>query len=86
MRVFLLVAVLGGFLIAALWFAVDAWIRLGDVEISAHGIFAMVLGIVLTFAVGAGLMAALFHSSRSGHDEAVGLADRHDRAAHGDED
>lgn len=40
-------------------------------ELSIHGKIAMALGVVFTFAVGAGLMALLFYSNKGGHDEAV---------------
>jgi len=46
--------------------------------LSLHGIIALVLAIVLTSAVGIGLMALLFHSSRSGHDDEVGVFDEND--------
>jgi hypothetical protein len=50
----------------------------GALGLSLHGIIALVLAIVLTSAVGIGLMALLFHSSRSGHDDEVGVFDQHD--------
>jgi hypothetical protein len=52
-----------GFLIAALW------IGLGDSEISSAGWLAMGLGVVVTLALGIGLMALVFISSRRGYDE-----------------
>jgi hypothetical protein len=52
-----------GFLIAA------AWIGIGDSEISGAGWLAMGLGIVVTLALGIGLMALVFISSRRGYDE-----------------
>ncbi|MFW5661149.1 MAG: hypothetical protein ACOC0V_00980 [Oceanicaulis sp.] len=64
----LLLAVLGGFLAASIWFAAQAWFSV-DTQMSGHGWFALVLGVVLTIAVGVGLMWLLFHSSRGGHDD-----------------
>jgi hypothetical protein len=52
-----------GFLIGALW------IGLGDSEISSAGWLAMGLGVVVTLALGIGLMALVFISSRRGYDE-----------------
>jgi hypothetical protein len=55
-----------GFLIGALW------IGLGDSEISSAGWLAMGLGVVVTLALGIGLMALVFISSRRGYDEIGG--------------
>jgi hypothetical protein len=52
-----------GFLIAAVW------IGIGDSEISAAGWLAMGLGVIVTLALGIGLMALVFISSRRGYDE-----------------
>jgi ABC-type multidrug transport system permease subunit len=52
------VVVVGGF-----------WTGLGDVGLSAGGWFAMGLGVVATLALGIGLMALVFISSRRGYDE-----------------
>jgi hypothetical protein len=52
-----------GFVIAA------AWIGIGDSEISGAGWLAMGLGVVVTLALGIGLMALVFISSRRGYDE-----------------
>ncbi|MGE5272116.1 MAG: hypothetical protein ACM3JG_20870 [Thiohalocapsa sp.] len=58
------VALIGvGGLVAGLW-----W-QLGDVEISAAGWAAMIFGVLLTLAVGVGLMALVFISARRGFDE-----------------
>ena len=42
---------------------------LGDSEISLAGWFAMGLGILVTLALGIGLMSLVFFSSRGGYDE-----------------
>lgn len=60
--------VLGIFLVSSVWYAIYAWGRMGGVGISPMGWAFLVAGIVLTFLVGAGLMALLFYSSRTGRD------------------
>jgi len=50
-----------------LWLS-GGFARLG---LDAQGALALAAGIVLASAVGIGLMALLFHSSRSGRDDAV---------------
>ena len=52
-----------GFLIAAFWSGI------GDSEISVAGWLAMGLGIIVTLALGIGLMSLVFISSRRGYDE-----------------
>jgi len=42
---------------------------LGDSEISPAGWLAMGLGIIVTLALGIGLMSLVFFSSRGGYDE-----------------
>jgi ABC-type multidrug transport system permease subunit len=46
----------------------------GDMGLSIHGVIALLLGVTLTVFLGVGLMALVFHSGRSRHDELV----RHD--------
>lgn len=52
-----------------------AWNAVGgggpEQGISLHGFIALGLGIVGSLVVGGGLMALIFFSSRSGHDQAV---------------
>ena len=45
------------------------WTGIGDSDISRAGWFAMGLGVIVTFALGVGLMALVFISSRRGYDE-----------------
>lgn len=63
----LLIVALGAMLIGAGYFAYQGLALPG--EMPGHFIVAMVLGIVLSIIVGAGLMALVFHSSRRGYDE-----------------
>jgi hypothetical protein len=46
-----------------------AWADFGVDEMSAAGWFAMVLGVLVTLALGIGLMTLVFISSRRGYDE-----------------
>jgi hypothetical protein len=45
------------------------WAELGDAEMSAAGWGALVLGVVLSLALGLGLMSLVFISNRRGYDE-----------------
>jgi dipeptide/tripeptide permease len=58
-----IVVVVIGCLIAAVWTSI------GDSEITTAGWLAMGLGVVLTLALGIGLMALVFISNRRGYDE-----------------
>lgn len=72
---FTLIVLLGLLVLAALtgfW----AWREIGSVDIGTHGWIALGLGAVLTFLVGAGLMALMFFSARRGYDERAHQADR----------
>lgn len=68
MKTWLLAGVLGVMLIAAAVLSVRLWTSM-DTDIGGHGWAALVIGAVLTFVVGAGLMALVFFSSRRGYDE-----------------
>jgi hypothetical protein len=69
MRTALTVAVLLALLAASAGVALWAWREIGEVEISRHGMMALSLGVGLTFALGAGLMALVFFSNRRGYDD-----------------
>jgi hypothetical protein len=45
------------------------WRQLGASEISAAGWLALVFGVIVTFALGVGLMALVFISNRRGYDD-----------------
>lgn len=70
-------AVLVGLLALAVVFMVQAWTRF-DAELSVHGWIALTLGVVVSLAVGLGLMALVFFSARRGYDDGVGLDDERD--------
>ncbi len=59
-------AVLLGFFAASLWYAVKVWTAMAGVQMSGFGWTFLVLGVVVTVALGAGLMALVFYSAR--HD------------------
>jgi len=48
------------------------WAQVGDVEMSASGWVALVLGVAVALILGMGLMALVFFSSRHGYDERDG--------------
>jgi hypothetical protein len=50
------------------WYGVTSWNALGGVKISPLGWVFMILGVLVTFLVGAGLMALVFYSSRHNRD------------------
>jgi len=57
-----------GFLGWAIWYAIHAWGVVTGVGLSPAGWVFLVLGVVFTIVVGAGLMGLLFYSSRTGKD------------------
>jgi hypothetical protein len=62
-------AILVGLLLLAIVFMVIGWgAPEGGEPMSTGGWIAMVLGIVATLALGVGLMALMFYSSRTGRD------------------
>jgi hypothetical protein len=69
MRVWATISVLLALLAAAVYVAYVGW-NLTDVTMPVTGYVAMVLGIVFSVILGAGLMALMFYSSRHGFDDA----------------
>ena len=51
------------------------WNVIGDSGIDLNGWIALVLGVLVTMAVGVGLMALIFISNRRGYDEPAGKDD-----------
>jgi hypothetical protein len=69
MKTALVLVVLGGFLAATMLYSVRLW-HVGDgTALGVNGWVALTLGVIATFAVGAGLMWLVFHSSRKGYDD-----------------
>jgi len=60
------ILVLVGLLVWAVWYSVHAFAAMRSVHMSTLGWIFLVLGVVVTFLVGAGLMGLVFYSSR--HD------------------
>jgi hypothetical protein len=60
------IAILVLLLAWAIWYALGAWDAMRAVHLSSLGWVFLVLGALVTFLVGAGLMALVFYSSR--HD------------------
>ena len=58
--------VLLAFFFVSLWYAVKVWTSMAGVHMSGWGWLFLVLGVVVTIGLGAGLMALVFYSSR--HD------------------
>jgi len=49
--------------------SIDNWQRIGGTGISLNGWIALGLGVVVTMAVGVGLMLLIFISNRRGYDD-----------------
>ena len=64
-----MLVVLLSFLVGALWHAARAWISAAASPMPASGYIFMMLGVVLSLALGFGLMALVFYSSRHGYDD-----------------
>ena len=64
----IVILVLAGFLAAGIYFAVHAWNALAGTSIPPTGWLFLILGVVFTLLLGAGLMGLLFYSSRKGKD------------------
>lgn len=60
------IAIMVLLLVWAGYYAIGAWRAMAGVQMSVAGWIFLVLGVVVTFLVGAGLMALVFYSSR--HD------------------
>lgn len=62
------IAVMVGFLAWAAWYGLHAWNALEGVEVSTAGWIFIAAGTLFTLALGGGLMALVFYSSREGMD------------------
>lgn len=71
LKSFLLIALVLALLMAGgLWAVAGSWLGFGEESgISLNGLIALILGCFLTFGLGVGLMALVFYSNRSGHDQ-----------------
>jgi NADH:ubiquinone oxidoreductase subunit 5 (subunit L)/multisubunit Na+/H+ antiporter MnhA subunit len=75
MKTLLTLAVLLGLLALSAVLGYWVWMELDEVEMSHHGWIALTLGVVMTFLVGAGLMALVFFSHRRGYDDRANRLD-----------
>ena len=69
MKTAVVIALLAAILVATLAAGIYLWWSLSGVEISINGLIAMILGCVVSVALGAGLMFLVFYSNRRGHDD-----------------
>jgi hypothetical protein len=70
-RTYLFAAVMVLLVVATAAVAGYIWWQLGDVEMSAMGIVAMVGGVAVALGLGIGLMWLVFHSHKRGYDDDV---------------
>jgi hypothetical protein len=57
------------------------WTSAAGTEVPASGYVALALGVVASLAVGLGLMALVFYSSRAGYDEPARLVQKDDASS-----
>ena len=69
-QILLVVILVVMLLMTGIWM-VGAWSFAGDVQMSKHGWIALGLGTFFSLVIGCGLMALMFFSNRSGHDDAA---------------
>jgi hypothetical protein len=69
MKTTLLSVSLLGLLGITIWWIIDVGGTIGGLNMPAVGWVALVLGVVISLAVGVGLMFLIFYSNRKGHDE-----------------
>jgi hypothetical protein len=67
-QILVLAALVVILIVTAVW-AISVWTAAGDTVMSKHGWIALGLGTFFSLLIGCGLMALMFFSSRSGHDE-----------------
>src|SRR3954454_4984267 len=68
---FVLLGALAAILIVTIVWATTVWTSSNNIPMSKHGWIALGLGTFFSLVIGCGLMALMFFSSRSGHDEAA---------------
>ncbi|MCH7936271.1 MAG: hypothetical protein IH994_04155 [Proteobacteria bacterium] len=69
MKTALIILLLGGLLAFTVGVSAYVWWQLEDVGLGVHGTIALILGLVFTFATGAGLMRLMVYSHKPRHDD-----------------
>lgn len=69
-QIALILVLMALLVLTGIW-ATTVWNVTGDVAMDRHGWIALGLGTFFSLLVGCGLMALMFFSSRSGHDDAA---------------
>ena len=59
------------------------WTSAAGTDVPASGYIALVIGVICSLAVGFGLMALVFYSSRAGYDEPARLVQKDDAPSDG---
>lgn len=67
-RVLSIIAVVFVLAGGAAWFL---WNQVSEVEMSPMGVWMLIGGVVFTLGLGIGLMALVYHSHKSGHDDRI---------------
>jgi hypothetical protein len=67
-QIILLTVLMVLLILTAIW-AVTVWNASNDVPMDKHGWIALGLGTFFSLLIGCGLMALMFFSNRSGHDD-----------------
>jgi len=68
----LIILCLFALLALAVWFAASTFVHLGGDAIPLYGYVAIAGGVLVSLAVGGGLMALVFYSNRHGYDDLSG--------------
>jgi hypothetical protein len=59
----------------------QGWTSVAGTDVPASGYIALALGVIFSLAVGVGLMALVFYSSRAGYDEPARLVQKDDASS-----
>ena len=67
----IIISVFLAVLFIVLFFSIKLWFSWDFIKISSHGLFAIIICVVMSFIIGSGLMALAFFSSKYGYDDKV---------------
>ncbi|WP_407121915.1 hypothetical protein [Bradyrhizobium sp. STM 3561] len=79
----LVVAVLLTLFVGTVFVSYLGWTSAAGADVPASGYIALVIGVICSLAVGFGLMALVFYSSRAGYDESARLVQNDDAPSDG---